>query len=63
MRVLGGTWFLGRRVVERLHERAGTITDFAPDAVVDTWALTGTDVDVVLPVLPEADEAALAAAR
>jgi hypothetical protein len=50
-------------VVERLHERAGTITDFAPDAVVDTWALTGTDVDVVLPVLPEADEAALAAAR
>jgi nucleoside-diphosphate-sugar epimerase len=79
--VLGGTWFLGRRIVERLHERgdavlvvhrgraepeqwipvqhlhtdrhqlaghAQTITEFAADAVVDSWPLTGADVDAVL---------------
>lgn len=83
--VLGGTWFLGRRVVERLHvrgddvlvvhrhHRPGTwvpaehlltdrqaladhaerVRDFAPEAVLDTCALTGADVDAVLPVLPE----------
>lgn len=84
--VLGGTWFLGRRITERLHERgdavlvvhrgraepdqwipvhhlhtdrhqladhAQTIAEFAPDAVVDSWPLTGADVDAVLPVLPE----------
>ena len=84
--VLGGTWFLGRRIAERLHERgdavlvvhrgraepdqwipvqhlhtdrhrladhAQTITEFAPDAVVDSCPLTGADVDAVLPVLPE----------
>jgi nucleoside-diphosphate-sugar epimerase len=85
--VLGGTWFLGRRVVERLHERgdevlvvhrgvgepdgsfppaahlhidrhhlaacAGDVRRFAPDAVVDTSALTGAAVDAVLPVLPD----------
>ncbi|MER6948786.1 hypothetical protein ABT294_32675 [Nonomuraea sp. NPDC000554] len=84
--MLGGTWFLGRRVAERLAERgdevmiahrgsprsapevpgthlrterhdlprhAAQIKDFAPDAVIDTHALTGADVEVVLPVLPE----------
>ncbi len=84
--VLGGTWFLGRRIAERLHERGDTvlvvhrgraepdqwipvqhlhtdrhqladhaqpIAQFAPDAVVDSCPLTGSDVDTVLPVLPE----------
>ncbi|TDC45364.1 hypothetical protein E1281_30550 [Actinomadura sp. KC345] len=84
--VLGGTWFLGRRVVERLHERgdevlvvhrglggpgpsvpvgrlltdrldlaehAGEVRRFAPQAVVDTCALTAAHVEAVLPVLPE----------
>lgn len=84
--VLGGTWFLGRRVVERLHERGDEvlvthrghslphpwvdvehllsdrhalashsrrILDFAPQAIVDTCALTGAAVDAVLPVLPD----------
>ncbi len=84
--VLGGTWFLGRRVVERLHERGDEVLcvhrgrsvpepwvrvghlrsdrrdlthhvdevrEFAPDAVLDTCALTGGDVDAVLPALPE----------
>ncbi|PSL01609.1 nucleoside-diphosphate-sugar epimerase [Haloactinopolyspora alba] len=84
--VLGGTWFIGRRIVERLHERgddvlvvhrgrsepdgwvpvehlrtdrrdlhahAGRVRSFAPDAVVDTLALSAADVDAVLPVLPE----------
>ncbi|WP_146615642.1 NAD-dependent epimerase/dehydratase family protein [Nonomuraea aridisoli] len=83
--ILGGTWFLGRRIAERLAERgdqvliahrgsarsdpgvpgahlrtdrhdlarhAGQIEDFAPQAVIDTFALTGADVDAVLPVLP-----------
>lgn len=81
--VIGGTWFLGRRIVERLHERgdevlvihrgrstpepwvpvahllcdrydlashAAEVRNFAPEAVVDTCALTGADVDAVLPV-------------
>jgi len=84
--VLGGTWFLGRRVVERLHERGDEvlvvhrgrsvpeawvsvrrlvcdrhalarhgdeIRAFDPEAVVDAFALTGADVDAVLPVLPD----------
>jgi len=84
--VLGGTWFLGRRIVEKLHRRgdevllvhrgrstppdwvpvahlhtdrsrlaahADTVRNFAADAVVDTCALTGADVDAVLPALPE----------
>src|SRR5690606_8804199 len=84
--VIGGTLFLGRRVVERLHARGDEvllvhrsrsepadwlpvehllsdrhdlaqhrdrIRDFAPDAVVDSCALTGAGVDAVLPVLPE----------
>ncbi|WP_188193987.1 hypothetical protein [Nonomuraea sp. SYSU D8015] len=83
--ILGGTWFLGRRIAERLAQRgdqimlahcgsprsapglpgthltaerhnlarhAGRIKDFGPQAVVDTHALTATDVDAVLPVLP-----------
>ncbi|MET0188884.1 MAG: NAD-dependent epimerase/dehydratase family protein [Pseudonocardia sediminis] len=84
--VLGGTRFLGRRVVERLHERGdevlvvhrgrseppdwvpvrhlrcdrhdlaahlGEIRSFSPDVVLDSSALTGTDVDVVTPALPD----------
>lgn len=89
--VLGGTWFLGRRVVERLHARGDEVLvvhrgraeppewdaagwsavrhlhcdrhdlashterlrRFAPEAVVDSCALTGADVDAVAPVLPE----------
>lgn len=85
--VIGGTRFLGRRVVERLYARrdhvllvhrspdsepAGwvavdhlyahrhdlaqhrqTLTDLAPDAVLDTCAMTAADVDAVLPVLPD----------
>ena len=84
--VLGGTWFVGRRIVERLHERgddvlvvhrgrsaphpwvsvgqlytdrhelvthAGAVRRFAPHAVVDTCAFTASDVDAVLPALPE----------
>ncbi|MQA06491.1 MAG: hypothetical protein GEV07_28530 [Streptosporangiales bacterium] len=84
--VLGGTWFLGRRIVERLHlrgdevlvvhrgrsapdpwvpvrqmwtdrhdlaEHADEVRRFAPQAVVDTSALTAADVDTVLGVLPE----------
>lgn len=84
--VIGGTLFLGRRVVERLHARGDQvllvhrsrsepadwlpvehllsdrhdlaqhrdrIRDFAPDAVIDSCALTGAGVDAVLPVLPE----------
>jgi len=84
--VLGGTRFIGRRIVERLVRRGdsvlvvhrghsepagwvevehlhvdraelarfGSVVEaFAPDAVVDTYALTAGDVDAVLPVLPE----------
>jgi nucleoside-diphosphate-sugar epimerase len=84
--VLGGTAFIGRRIVEQLHERgdqvlvvhrgqhepdpwvpvghlhthrhqlsrhAEKIRDFAPTAVVDAYALTGTDVTAVLGVVPE----------
>lgn len=84
--VLGGTTFIGRRVVERLHERgdevlvvhrghnepspwvpvghlrvdrralgdhANEVHRFAPEAVVDTYAMTAEDVSAVLPVLPE----------
>jgi len=84
--VLGGTRFIGRRVVERLHERgdqvllvhrglceppmwvpvahlhsdrhaltahADRVRQFAPDAVVDTYAMTAADVDDVLPALPD----------
>ncbi|MPZ64864.1 MAG: hypothetical protein GEU83_04895 [Pseudonocardiaceae bacterium] len=84
--VIGGTLFLDRRVVERLHERGDEvllahrsrsepsgwvpmghlrtdrrdlaqhqqeIREFAPEAVVDTCAMTAADVDAVLPVLPE----------
>lgn len=86
MLVLGGTRFLGRRIVERLHERGDTVVvvhrgrsapdpwvpveqlrtdrrdlaehadavhDFAPQAVVDTCALTAVDVDAVVGVLPD----------
>jgi nucleoside-diphosphate-sugar epimerase len=84
--VLGGTSFIGRRVVERLHERgdevaiahrgttepnnwvpvvhihsdrhelgsyASLIRSFGADAIVDSNALTGADVDAVIDVLPE----------
>lgn len=84
--VIGGTWFLGRRIVERLRERGDEVlvvhrgrnvpdpwvpvghllTDrrdlarhrdeirsFDPQAVIDAIALTGADVDAVVPVLPE----------
>lgn len=84
--VLGGTTFIGRRIVERLYERGDHVlvvhrghhepspwvpvahlrTDrrtlgdhaeevhrFAPEAVVDTYAMTAEDVSAVLPVLPE----------
>jgi nucleoside-diphosphate-sugar epimerase len=84
--VLGGTSFIGRRVVERLHERgdevavahrgktepdhwvpavhihadrqdfrfrASQIRAFAAQAVVDSNALTGADVDAVTGILPD----------
>ncbi|MFG3436935.1 NAD-dependent epimerase/dehydratase family protein [Nonomuraea sp. NPDC047897] len=84
--VLGGTRFIGRRVVEALTARgdevlvvhrgqsepddgpacahlhadrrhfaavAGRVRAFAPDAVVDTYALTSRDVESVLPHLPD----------
>lgn len=84
--VLGGTCFLGRYVVERLHERGDEVLvvhrgrsepagwvpvrhlhcerhnladhreqlgAFDAAAVVDTYAMTGADVDAVTPVLPE----------
>lgn len=37
----------------RLDAHAGQVRAFAPEAVVDTYALTGGDVDAVLNVLPE----------
>ncbi|HEX5993712.1 MAG TPA: NAD-dependent epimerase/dehydratase family protein [Jiangellales bacterium] len=85
--VIGGTEFIGRRLVETLVGRgdevlvvhrgrtepedapscahlhvdrrefatvAGQVRGFRPDAVVDTIALTGEDVEAVLPHLPEA---------
>lgn len=90
--VLGGTTFIGRRVVERLHDRddevlvvhrghhqpapwvpvghlhvdrhslldrAGEVAEFDADAVVDTCAMTASDVIAVLPVLPEVPTVAL----
>lgn len=84
--VLGGTGFVGRRIVERLHDRGDdvlvvhrgrrqpepwvavrhlrtdrqdlprhrdVIRDFAPDAVVDAYALTAQDVTTAQSVLPE----------
>ncbi len=85
--VLGGTRFIGRRIVERLQERGDdvavvhrgnsepdnwaavehihvdraelgsatrTINAFVPDAIVDSYALTGADVDAAkdLPDIP-----------
>jgi nucleoside-diphosphate-sugar epimerase len=85
--VIGGTEFIGRRIVETLHARgdrvmivhrgqiepddlppvdhvhvdrmrfesvAGQVHAFAPDAIVDTIALTRTDTLAVVPHLPEA---------
>lgn len=87
--VLGGTRFLGRRIVERLGERgdevlvvhrgiheshghrhlhadrrdlashAGQVREFAAQAVIDTGALTGDDVDAVTGVVPEVATAVL----
>lgn len=84
--VLGGTSFIGRRVVERLHQRgdqvlvvhrghheprpwvpvehlridrhdlvhhSDSVREFAPQALVDTYALTANDVIAVQGVLPE----------
>lgn len=84
--VIGGTRFIGRRIVHELASRgdrvllvhrgetepddlpqcghlhtdraafggiAGEVRDFAPDAVVDTLALTAADADAVLPHLPD----------
>lgn len=84
--VLGGTGFIGRRIVERLHERGDevlvvhrgmhtpdpwvsvdhlltnrrnlsdhkdAVREFDPTAIVDSYALTGRDVEYVLGVLPE----------
>lgn len=84
--VLGGTRFVGRRIVEQLVARGdqvlvvhrgvsepdpwvevahlhcdraqlashrAAVADFAPDAVVDTYALTAGDVDAILQVLPD----------
>lgn len=84
--VLGGTSFIGRRIVERLsargdevavfhrgltepeglapvrhihadrHEMSGKAAEvraFGPDAVMDSNALTGSDVDAVTSVLPD----------
>src|SRR5690606_581348 len=36
-----------------LADHAGAVTEFDPEAVVDTAALNGTDVDAVTPVLPD----------
>lgn len=36
-----------------LARHAAQVKDFAPEAVVDAYALTAADVDAVLPVLPE----------
>ena len=85
--VIGGTKFIGRRIVEDLVARgddvlvlhrgetepgdlvacrhlhlaradfasaAGEIRNFAPDAIIDTLAMTRTDADTVLPHLPDA---------
>src|SRR5258705_317531 len=85
--VIGGTKFIGRRIVEdlvapgddllvvhpggtepadplplpHLHlaradfaSAAGEIRAFAPDAIIDTLAMTRTDADDVLPHLPDA---------
>jgi nucleoside-diphosphate-sugar epimerase len=90
--VIGGTRFVGRRIVERLVERgdevlvvhrgrsapqswvsvrhlladrrdlirhADELRAFDPQAVLDTIALTGADVDSVVPVLPEVPTAVL----
>ncbi|MEV4224012.1 NAD-dependent epimerase/dehydratase family protein [Nonomuraea sp. NPDC049725] len=35
-----------------LARHAGAVRDFAPEAIVDSYALTAADVDAVLPVLP-----------
>lgn len=84
--VIGGTRFVGRRIVHELAARgdrillvhrgetepddlpecthlhadraafgriAGAVRDFAPDAVVDTLALTSADAHAVLPHLPD----------
>lgn len=84
--VLGGTGFIGRRVVERLYERgdevavvhrghtepaglipvlhihshrhdlkgrADEVRAFHADAIVDSNALTGADVDAVIGVIPD----------
>jgi ketosteroid isomerase-like protein len=84
--IIGGTEFIGRRIVERLVERgddvlvvhrgrtepddlpvckhlhvdrrnfvtvAGEFSAWAPDAVIDTMALTSADVEAVLPHLPD----------
>lgn len=85
--VIGGTKFIGRRIVEELVARgdellvvhrgetepgdlvecrhlhlsradfsagAGEVRAFAPDAVIDTLAMTRADADAVLPHLPDA---------
>jgi len=90
--VLGGTGFIGRRVVEQLVSRgddvlvvhrgvteppgwvdcrhlhaaraafaevSGEVRRFAPDAVLDSHALTAADVAAVLPCLPDAALVAL----
>lgn len=84
--VLGGTWFLGKRIVERLHargdemllvhrgrseppslapvqhlhadrnalgEHAEILRRFAAQAVLNTCPFSASDMDTVLPVLPE----------
>lgn len=84
--VLGGTSFIGRRIVECLNARgdevavfhrgltepeglvpvrhidadrkemsgkAAEVRDFGPDAVLDSNALTGADVDAVTSILPD----------
>ncbi len=84
--VIGGTRFIGRRVVEDLVARgdevqvvhrgenepadlppcthlhtdragfaavAGAVASFAPDAIIDAYAMSRSDVDGVLPYLPE----------
>jgi nucleoside-diphosphate-sugar epimerase len=85
--VIGGTKFIGRRIVEELLARgdellvvhrgetepadlmpcrhlhlaradfasaAGEVRAFAPDAVIDTLAMSRTDAEAVLPHLPDA---------
>lgn len=85
--IIGGTKFIGRRIVEELVRRgddvvlvhrgeteppdlvecrhlhaprasfesvAAEVKAFAPDAVIDTLAMTRADADVVLPHLPDA---------